>query len=238
MTDEVIVKSQVIEGFRAAKAKSDLYKTVAEGTAEKFGEDSRAYQTVINGVDAEAGTGSQFFFNTEVELYLPKGQRVVRRDDIGRINDADSSFFDGTFYTDTTELVLRTSTPSWKNNAKILENLVEQAKKRGLKFSPDNPLVFSGLESVRDDDSKNPYGVLLQIGNQTAVTNDTRFAYGKDSIQLGNQSKKLWTKENGLSRVYLNRGGVVGSNDDNLRDSGDNGRVVVFDAEGVSNENS
>ncbi len=232
MAKSVRVEPQVIQGFEAHQADAALYRAVAKGTAERFGIDTQAYKTIMNGINPNNGTGSQFFFHTEAGLYLPKGQRVIRVDDLGRINDADPSFFNG-IYTDTPELVLRTATPSWKTNAKILENLVVQARERDLEFSSDNPLVLSGLELVRDDNEGNPYGILVQIGDQTTTTNDSRFAYGTDTIKLGNQSKTLWTKEEGLSGVCLDRNGVYSDND-TLQDSSDYGRVVVFDAEGVA----
>jgi hypothetical protein len=234
MTKSIKVETQVIRGFEACHADSKLYKAVAEGSAEKFGKDSRAYQTLMNGINTKNGTGSQFFFNTETELYLPEGRRVARLADLGKIYDADTSFFKG-IYTDTPELVLRTDTPSWKNNTPIIENLVGQARERGLEFSSDNPLVLSGLELTRDDNGDNYYGILVQIGDNTVAVNDPRFAYGKDKIQFGNQSKKLWTKDKGLSRVYFGWNGVE-SYDDDLQDSNVNGRVVVFDAEGVASE--
>ncbi len=237
MINRVKVEPQVIRGFEAFYADAKLYQAVAEGTAEKFGKDSRAYQTVMNGVNTKEGTGSQFFFNTEAELYLPKGQRVARLADLGKIYDADNSFFNG-IYTDTPELILRTDTPSWKNNTQILENLVGQARERGLEFSSDNPLVLSGLELTRDYNGDNYYGILVQIGDNTVAVNDPRFAYGKDKIQVGNKAKTLWTKDKGLSGVYLDRGGCWGSNYDGLAYSGDYGRVVVFNAESVVSENS
>ena len=237
MTKSIKVEPQVIRGFEASIADSKLYQEVAKGVAEKFGKDSRAYQTLMNGINTENGTGSQFFFNTEAELYLPGDQRVARLADLGKIYDADTSFFNG-IYTDTPELVLRTDTPSWKNNTQILENLVGQARERGLEFSSDNPLVLSGLELTRDDNGDNYYGVLVQIGDNTVAVNDPRFAYGKDKIQFGNKKKTLWTKDKGLSRVCFVRGGGVDSDVDSLRYSLDDGRVVVFNAEGVASENS
>jgi len=235
MTKSIKVEPQVIRGFEASIADSKLYQEVAKGVAEKFGKDSKAYQTLMNGIDTKNGTGSQFFFNTEAESYLPEGQRVARLADLGKIYDADTSFFKG-IYTDTPELVLRTDTPSWKNNTPILENLVKQVRERELEFSSDNPLVLSGLELTRDDNKANPYGILVKIGDNTVAVNDLRFAYGKDKIQVRNKTKTLWTKDKGLSRVYFDWDGV-GSRSDGLRGSCGDGRVVVFNAEGVASEN-
>jgi hypothetical protein len=234
-----MVKSIRVEpqrGFEASVADVSLYKAVAEGTAEKFGDSSRAYQTIMNGIDSKTGTGSQFFFNTEAGLYLPKGKRVARFDDLSRVYGADSTFFEG-FYTDTSEIVLRSDTLSRKENRQILENLVAQVKERGLEFSPENPLVLSGLRFVRDDSKDNHYGILLEMGDSTVAVNDPRFDYRKDTITFGNHSVKLWTKKEELSRVYFNGDGSVRSSNGDGRGSSGNGRVVVFDAEGVVSEN-
>lgn len=200
MTKSLEVEARMIEGFKAEIADAKLYQAIEQGSAEKFGKDSRAYQTVMNGVNTANGTGSQFFFNTEAGLYLPEGKRVMTLADMGRISDADKdqTFFDGSFYTDTPELVLRSATPSWKHNAKILEQLVKQAEHRGLSFSPENPLVLSGLELARDENSDNPYGILLNITDATKTRNDNRFAYGNNRITTGSKERTLWTKKDGL----------------------------------------
>lgn len=236
MAKELVVKPT--SGFRAYIAGSDLYKEVEQATAAKFGKDSRAYATIMKGINTVNATGSQFFFNNEAGLYLPRGQRVATFEDLDEISKHDNrQFFDGSFYTDTPELVLRTEIPSWMNNTQILEHLVSQTRERGLEFSSENPLVLSGLELVSDDNQDNFYGILANITDETKTRNDPRFAYGNDQINLGNKSRKLWTKENGLSRVFLGRDGDVVSSSGDLSVSYDLGRVVIFDAEGVTNEN-
>ena len=88
---------------------------------------------------------------------------------------------------------------------------------------------------VGDDTSKNPYGVLVKLSDNPADTsNDPRFSYEANSIQVGDQSRTLWTKQNGLAGVCLGGSGIVSSNSGDLQGSYDYGRVVVFDAEGVA----
>ena len=214
----------------------ELYKEAQQKTAEKFGKGSQAYKTVMNGINADAGKGSQFFFNTEVGLYLPEGQRVASLDDWDAILSQDPSFLRGN-YTDLPTLVLRSEQPTYDANASIIQDIAKQAKDRKLTFSPENPLRINNGSLVRDNNSKNPYGLLVKLSeNPEDTTNDPRFAYGTKTIKLGNQSRKLWTKEKGLSWVFLGRNGNVGSDSDYLQGSGDYGRVVVFDAEGVAFE--
>jgi hypothetical protein len=73
----------------------EFYQEVQQKTAEKFGKDSQAYKTIMNGINANNATGSQYFFNTEAGLYLPKGQRVASLDDWDVIWSQDSSFLRG-----------------------------------------------------------------------------------------------------------------------------------------------
>ena len=212
----------------------DLYQEVKQKTAEKFGRDSQAYKTVMNGIDPKNGTGSQFFFNTEVGLYLPEGQRVASLNDWDAIWSQDPSFLRGN-YTDLPALVLRSEQATYEANAPIIQNLAKQAKDRNLTFSPENPLMICNASLVGDERSKNSYGILVKLSdNPEDTSNDPRFSHKKDSIELGDGSKRLYTKQNGLSRVYLNGYGSVYSGYDSLQDSDDIGRVVVFDAEGVA----
>jgi hypothetical protein len=94
--------------------------------------------------------------------------------------------------------------------------------------------VVHNASLVGDGNSQNPYGILVKLSENSEDTfNDPRFSYKADSFKIGNQSKKLWTKEEGLSGVCFGSYGGVDSYVDYLQDSSVNGRVVVFDAEGV-----
>ena len=53
MAKSIKVEPQVIRGFEASIADAKLYKAVAEASAEKLGKDSRAYQTLMNGIDTK-----------------------------------------------------------------------------------------------------------------------------------------------------------------------------------------
>jgi hypothetical protein len=48
-----------------------------------------------------------------------------------------------------------------------------------------------------------------------------------------NGTKTIYTREKGLSRLYLNRNLGLDSYDDDLADSNDDGRVVVVNPEGT-----
>ena len=81
MTKSIRREPRVIPGFEAKTADADFYKSVEEGTAKKFGKDSRAYKIIMNGINPQNATGSNFLFNTEAGLYLPEGKRVARVDE-------------------------------------------------------------------------------------------------------------------------------------------------------------
>ena len=216
-------------------AESGIYKETQAKAKERFGENSQAYNTIMYRINPNKGEGSQFFFNTELGLHLPKGQRVISLGDLERIYSFSqaASLFDGSFYTDMPEVILRTETPSRERNKNILSNLVKQVKAEGYEFSSENPLRISGLELAKDDGEKK-YGFLLNIGENTRIVNDGRFVHSNNKIQLGNQSKTLYTKENGLSGLYLDRSLNLNSDDDNLANSYDDGQVVLTDAEVVA----
>jgi len=154
MSKKLVVPPRFESGFQADIAGSELYQRVAEETQRKFGRDSKQYYAVMDGINPENGTGSQFFFNTQLGLYLSEGQRVARFDDWGRIANDDltkpteKKFFDGTFWTVSTELILRTKTPSYEPNTQFLDALVSQVGQE--KFSPDKPLRIFGFGLVED----------------------------------------------------------------------------------------
>ena len=81
----------------------------------------------MSGIDAENGTGSQFFFNTEAGLYLPEGQRVSTLSDWGAILSQDPSFLREN-YTDLPTLVLRSEKPTYNAHGSIIQDLAKQAK--------------------------------------------------------------------------------------------------------------
>jgi len=207
-----------------------FYGKVAKGLAKKFGKDSIAYRSIKWGISIKGGVGSHPIFNTAAGFYLPEGQRVATFDDLGSILEAEESFLDREVYTDTSEFVLRSEIPSDKRNAEVLKRLVEQARRRGLEFSRDNPLLLSGLTLTADDNHDNPYGVLLNITRKTKAVNDPRFAYRNNRIKLGNAKRTLRTKRNGLSWICISGDGVVDSSYDYLLQSNGYGRVVIFDA--------
>ena len=213
----------------------ELYDKANRKTAEKFGKNSLAYKTITNGIDMKNVTGSQFFWNTELGKYLPKNLRVITLKDMEQINDINKDFFKG-FYTDASMIILRTEVPTWDDNKHILDYLVKQVKEKNQEFSSENPLIISGLELIKDENTENHYGLLLQIGEETAMINDKRFGYSNNQkkIPFGEKTKKIYAKKDGLSRLCLDRSSNLNSFVGVLAGSDSGGRVVLVDTEGVS----
>ena len=212
------------------KESRELYQEAQAQAREKFGEDNRAYRTIMSGINTRNITGSQFFWNTNLNQYLPKAQRVISLEDMQAINDQDESFSEG-FYTDVPEIVLRTDILSGERNKHILTDLVKQVRGEGYEFSSENPLRISGLELVEDENLENDYGLLLRMGENTKIMNDERFACSNNGKQIpfGEKTKPIYTKEYGLSRVCLDWDGYLISENDNLGNSYDDGRVVIIE---------
>ena len=221
------------------KESQEFYQKVSRKTAENFGKDSLAYKTITNGINTNNVTGSQFFWNTNLGLYLPKEKRVCSLNDWENINDLDENFFRD-FYTDSPQIVLRTDKTSYERNAPILKDLIEQVKGENYQFSSESPLILSNLDLIKDENTENRYGLLLKIGENTKIKNDERFVYSNNGkkIPFGDKQKTIYTRNDGLSRVYLYRGGDLIAGDGDLDNSDDFGRVVLLeDAEGVALKN-
>jgi len=67
---------------------------------------------------------------------------------------------------------------------------------------------------------------------EATFENNSDFAYGRNKIDLSSHTKNLWTKSQGLSRLYLGEIGV-GSSSGDLTNSVSSGRVAFLDAEGI-----
>lgn len=213
--------------FSAYHASADFYKAVVKSIEEKYGRRSVAHKRMMNEIYTYNGRGSQFLFNNEAGLLLPENQRIARYDDLGRISDVYPSFFYN-IRTSTPEIILRTEKSIWEENTKVLKNLVNQVRERGLDFSTENPLVLSDLELIKDEDKNNFYGILLKFGNKTSARNDRRFGEGNKKINLGGHPKELFTESNGLSDIALDENRIV-SYKHFLHDSDCISRVIIFE---------
>ena len=136
-------------------------------------------------------------------------------------------------YEDAPAVVLRSANDSHSPNDYLAKSLAKDIGVKKFKA----PLVVTGLEVVADDNSQ--YGLSFRKIDKTQVveasdldhTNHQRkfSRINSDySIQFDEKgTRTLWTRDNGVSGLYLDRGSGLGSRGEGLAYSGDSGRVVV-----------
>ena len=231
MTKQIQINSDTFARVLNRKDRG-FYQEVEAKTAEKFGINSLAYKTITNGINTQNVTGSQFFWNTNLGLYLPKNQRVVSLEDMEAINDLNEHFFDE-FVSDPAEILLKTeNAPPSMNERYILKDLIRQINEQKFEFSLENPLRISGVELVKDENLENKCGLLMKIGSNTKIINDKRFANSGDFlIQFGKRQKKYYRDDFfGFTRIFSGVGGHLFASCYNFDDSGKHfGRVVIIE---------
>jgi hypothetical protein len=228
-------------------SKGDCFEKARDYSARKFGVDSKAHEDVMRGIDVESVTGSNYFFNKCVDVILPEDRRVITYGDMFKIYaDSRHAFLDvyspisndlTDTYSDTTTLVLR----SVVVDSSISRNLAAIAKEAGQEFSPENPLLISGLEMEKDIDWKSPYGIVLKAGSDTSFRNDWRLASSRDGGRgvFGRVPVRYWGRDEfrdlelrvraskeGASRVVADCVTVSTAWDD-FTLAGPTGRVVI-----------
>ncbi|MFH1311046.1 MAG: hypothetical protein ABIH65_01430 [Nanoarchaeota archaeon] len=180
--------------------------------------------------------GSNLF---KVLLLNQVGIRTATLPELDQIIQLDNNFLNGT-YEDVPSLVLRSNEDTYERNDYLAETLAKLIKKR--KFN--EPVVMNGLELVEDGNSF--YGLNFKRGKtfdyfeapelnnknnqQKFVRQDERGMPIFD--KKGNRT--LYTRDSGLSGLYLGRGLDLYSDGGSLAYSIDYGRVVVVGGEATS----
>lgn len=213
----------------------EIFAEVVTKAKERFATNSKQYHTIMKMINFKEFKGSQYFFNNFANSILPEGQRIICLEDMERIQSDYKPFFENS-YTDSTELVLRTSKTSNRNNKYILDDLVEQINETRIhgatpEFYSEKPLILRGLEIFADPNPENPLGLLLKIGKNTKMWNDKRFAYSNNGRQISFGKKpntiKVSTRENGLTRLFIYKGEILASDHEELFDSYVNGTIIT-----------
>ena len=206
---------------------------------ERFGKNSLICKSITNDINPDNATGSSSLFSifsNEIwreEFPHQSLQSLITLDDIEDILSYNPNFFSG-FYSAIPSVVLRTAKDeSWQKNQRIIDYLLPQLKNKQAYFNPEDPLVITNPKIIKDK-TEEDYGLLLEITENTVLTNDSRLASGNSTIKLG-AVKKLWTKPTGLSRLCMGED-VLDSNGSNLEYSVSRGRVVLRDATGVESQ--
>ena len=190
--------------------------------------------------------GSNPFYAVAVQSRLPAGVRVASPGDLERAMKIGVYDFGGTY--EDTGLILRSRDDP---NSYLAENLMAQVQNRlGKEAKISGPILIPlyELDLVKDGDS--PHGLAFKLKEDAELTSapilagknhGKRFSETDESTglpkSLGDGLRTLYTRDSGLSRLYLDRNLYLYSDDDNLAYSNDDGRVVlVSTAEGGAQE--
>ena len=198
---------------------------------KKYNEKARSTLNIFSFNDNEV-RGSNLFANVELVsecIALPSElEHAVR---------LNSSYFRNTY--EDMGLVIRTDGDSITRNDYVAKYLAEQLKKRGIEFPAR--VSLRGLTLKEDDNSL--YGLVFLIGDSAEVLHLPKFAHENNKrsfsrtdergVPLFDESgdRTFYTRKDGISRLYLSRDLNLYSSDENLADSGGNGRVVIVGGE-------
>lgn len=188
--------------------------------------------------------GSNSFANALVnDVMLQQGVQLATQADLERAMAVGAMNFRGTY--EDTGLVLRTAGDSHAPNDYLAKNLAEQIRARDAKMGKLNKPVVINLRDVtlvNDADSK--YGLAFKLREGAmpyeapVLKREGRFETADINAKTGlpketrsSGSRTLWTRDNGLSRLYLVNVLDVYSNDENLAFSNGDGRVVLVRGE-------
>lgn len=177
------------------------------------------------------------------QILKHEGLRIATQADLERVLKTNAFNLKGTY--EDTGLVLRTEDDP---NKYLAKNLTEQVKSRGKKAGKI-PIVISlnGLKLVNDSNS--PHGLAFKLTDESELiyapildgkNNGKLFLEtGKYGLpeKLGTGNRTLYTRDSGLSGLFLGRGLVLYSNYASLENSYVDGRVVVVSVEGTSPKN-
>jgi hypothetical protein len=154
----------------------------------------------------------------------------------------------GSCYNDTA-LVLRSQCGY---NVQLAQHLAKQIKTRDgkVKYPAMIPLVGLDLDDPTSDASKSSfYGLAFKLREDTEVIHAEELLYENEGQGFNRSNDKglpilgsggnrtLYTTQFGLVRAYLGRDRNFCADDGHLRDSGEDGRVVVVSAEDAALEN-
>ncbi len=152
--------------------------------------------------------------------------------------DVDSAFLSG-HYEDVASVVLRSNGDSHNPNDLLAKELVKSIKR-----SFEHSYVLTGLKLKEDDNSQ--YGLVLVRGENFRYFEAPELDYSNNKKRFSrvdergipifedNGSKTLYTRQDGLSRLCVDWGSGLNSDDGDLFNSSSDGRVVVVDALGAS----
>ncbi|MBU2615563.1 MAG: hypothetical protein KKC19_00495 [Nanoarchaeota archaeon] len=137
-----------------------------------------------------------------------------------------------------TGLVLRSEEDDSQRNILLSKNMVSQLRERRTEFSSENPVMIP-LTQLTLEKTDSDYGLTFKLKDDAMVYNAPVLA--RDGcfnsknideetglpIKLGDGNRILYTRDTDLSRFCLYWGSVLSSDDRNLGDSYEYGRMVI-----------
>jgi len=185
--------------------------------------------------------GSNPFYVVAVQERLPKDVRVASQADLEKALKWGVLDLRGTY--EDTGLVLRSD---GEPNSYLASDLKQQIKALNPNKRMPVMIPLYGLTLEKDQDS--PYGVRFKVGEETdmitsQMLNKSTGNFAEANLKtglpkkLGDGTRRFWTRDSGLSWLFLFRYLNLFSIYENLAFSYGNGRVVlVQDAEGVASK--
>ncbi len=227
-TDE---KGEFLARFLDKGKKEDrgLIEDAFSKIGNKYGKESHAYKSVINGISLSNLTGSQTFFSIELGFTLPEDMRVASLEDWGKIfsEPRNKTFMHG-FCSSIPEIILRSGEEYFKKDIMIARDLGKKLSLEDYEFSPERPLLMQGINLEASQNGSNAYGVSFKIDGAD-IKNDERFAAKRDEIGIGKVTKKLITDFYGLSGLEIIGARYVNSKVKDLAKSDPRGRIVLIE---------
>ena len=191
--------------------------------------------------------GSTPFLSARIDtLVRPLGLRTTNLRDLSRPEVM--QMIKDNHYADAPILVLRTTKDSYERNQSLINQLTQQIEEANGKL--ELPVMISGFDVQPSETPQQGYGIEIVPRADFQAISDERLAHknnGKrftnvDELGLPifdkNGTRTFYTRNQGLSRLYLDGDLDLGSGDENLSYSNSNGRVVVVSAEGTEGANS
>lgn len=177
------------------------------------------------------------------KILAQEGIRTATPADLERVLNSKALSLQGTY--EDSALVLRSTGDP---NSYLAKNLAEQAKARGAKLNSPLVIPLNGLDVVYDAESPHKLAFKFTDGTQVIeapiLTKDGYFNSqdidsntGLPRKISGEGNRKLWTRNSGLSRLYLNGDLGLVSYYDDLANSDEDGRVVVVRGEAADAQN-
>ena len=210
---------------------------------ERYGE-YNAIKVIVFDDDKKVVTGSNPFYVVAVNEFLQEGIRTATQADLERILRENKLPLQGHY--EDSSLVLRTKQ---EPNSYLATDLFNQFKQRGINLDettayviplnsltlrkdeqspsklsftlPENPVYFQA--EILNSPSQNKFES-SDIEENTGIPKEVR-AHGSRTLYTRNGPGYSF-KNSGISRLYLDWGLDLYSNDDNLAYSSDSGRVV------------